>query len=96
MAAQALVEEATVRVTKPVIKGNTGEHLRCAWFDCDHEAYELHKVRHHYHDRQIPCDQAEDTAHPWAAFCSERHRLLYVNSHRSMGNLPTGSRGTLL
>jgi hypothetical protein len=85
-----------VRVTKPIIKGGTGTRIVCCWFDCERDAYELHKVRHHYHHRAIPCDQAEDTAHPWAAFCSERHRQLYINSHRSMGNLPMGSRGTLL
>ena len=48
------------------------------------------------------------TAHRWVPFCCERHRLYYANaqgvfalrsleaSGRAYGNLPPGSRGTIL
>lgn len=28
-------------------------------------------------------------------FCSERHKMLYVNAHANRGNLPSGARGLL-
>ena len=49
-----------------------------------------------------------ETAHVWQVFCSERHRLFWWNATgrqalrsiestgRAYGNLPVGSRGTIL
>jgi hypothetical protein len=49
-----------------------------------------------------------ETAHKWQVFCSDRHRLFWANATgraalrslestgRAYGNLPVGSRGTLL
>jgi hypothetical protein len=69
--------------------------LLCCWADCEKHAVDLHKTMHHDHARGIPCHDLL-AKHPVYTFCSERHRQLFLNSHRSNGNLPTGSRGMLI
>jgi hypothetical protein len=60
---------------------------------CDRPSYELYKVRVHEHAKAIPCDSPM-ASHIWYTFCSERHRLLFINSHRELGNLPSGYKLT--
>lgn len=56
----------------------------------------------------ISLEYGSGTAHRWVPFCCERHRLYYANAQgvfaarsiestgRAYGNLPAGSRGTIL
>ena len=69
--------------------------LQCCWDDCEKHAVSLHKARFHDHNRGVRCE-AEEAKHPIYTFCSERHRQLFLHSHISNGNLPTGSRGMLI
>lgn len=68
----------------------TGTRYLCCWADCDRDGVELHKVILHEH--RGPCEYADPTGHPVMVFCSERHKMYHVNSHRDLNNLPAGYR----
>jgi hypothetical protein len=76
------------------VRGET-RWLPCCWEDCEKTGTTLHMTMHHDHNKGVPCD-APWAKHPKFVFCSERHRQLFLNSHRSNGNLPTGERGRIL
>lgn len=78
-------------------KAHRGETvwLKCCWEDCERQGVDLHRTRSHDHARGLRCDSPL-SKHTWFVFCSERHRQLFLNSHISKGNLPTGERGRLL
>jgi hypothetical protein len=80
-----------------VDKANRGETLwlLCCWEDCERQGVQAHKTFSHDHARGLRCDSAM-SKHSWFVFCSERHRQLFLNSHISKGNLPTGERGRIL
>lgn len=68
--------------------------LPCCWDDCQRSGTTLHRTRYHSHARGIPCDHPTLGKHVWYVFCSERHRQLFLASHRSgYGRLPVGERG---
>lgn len=63
--------------------------ITCCWFECDRPGTELHKAVLHEHITGVPCESGE---HVTFIFCSDRHKRLFQNSHRDMGNLPPGYR----
>ena len=77
-------------VAKKVISYSTGNAIPCCWFECGKSGYELYKSILHEHTN-VPCDHPT-ASHVAFIFCSERHKQLYLNSHRDMGNLPAGYR----
>jgi hypothetical protein len=79
------------RITRPVLSLDADRWLTCCWFECEKASYDLHKAVVHDHARGLCCDHP-DARHPQYAFCSERHKMYWVNSHRAMGNLPAGDR----
>jgi hypothetical protein len=59
-------------------------HVMCAWDECDRDGYELHKV--------VVNDAADGYPPRYMrfVFCSERHKMYWVNSHKKYGDLPPG------
>jgi len=70
-----------MRIHKKVHSHDSGLWILCAWADCERPGFELYKMR--LHDGQNIVQ---------FVFCSERHKMLYVNSHRNYGRLPAGYR----
>lgn len=68
----------------------TGTRIFCAWDDCDRDGFELYKLVVNYAKPGFPPYRTT------YVFCSERHRLYFLNSHRDFGNLPAGTRSALL
>lgn len=58
-------------------------HLLCCWDTCDRYGLEIFKVRVKYGTPGVPYDT-------WYVFCSERHKMYWVNSTRDLYNLPPG------
>jgi hypothetical protein len=103
------------RIERYVLTGDDMHRLVCGWDDCDRPAYEVNRVLEHQHDMRQGCRHADfvawqasgQTAHKEQRFCSERHRLMWVNATgrnalrsiestgRAYGNLPAGSRGLI-
>lgn len=69
--------------------------LLCCWDDCDRQGFELHKTRFHDHPPRTRCDDV-NSKHPQYIFCSEAHRQLFINSHRSNGNRAPGTTARFL
>lgn len=67
------------------VRTHTGEKIVCGWDDCQKPG----------HDETRVMEPAEDGGKLIYLFCSDRHKLLFVNSHQKRGFLPTGSRGVL-
>lgn len=67
------------------MKANSHTGLRmCIWTECDHAARREHLVA------------IREGAKPlFYFFCSDRHKKMWLHSVVSMGNLPTGDRGTI-
>lgn len=58
----------------------------CCWTECDHPARR----------ETLFADPPDGHANiRFYFFCSMRHREMWINSVRDMGNLPTGARGLL-
>jgi hypothetical protein len=79
------------RIHKPVLSMGGQRWLTCCWFPCENQAYDLHKAVVHDHARGLSCDHP-DSRHPQYVFCSHSCKMYWVNSHRSLGNLPPGER----
>ena len=58
--------------------------LPCVWTECDRPAR-----------RENMCAIREGEKAVFYFFCTERHRSMWINSPRDMGNLPAGSRGMI-
>jgi hypothetical protein len=70
-----------------VSAGPSGEHILCAWDDCERRGLLLFEVRVNY--------SADPQGHPYTVrhlFCSIRHQRYWTNGHRAYGNLPAGCR----
>lgn len=78
-----------MRNQKKVMSFNSGTWIRCCWFECERDGYELYKTVFHEHSDVLPCDDPR-SQHVNFVFCSERHRQLYLHSHVEMGKLPPG------
>jgi len=84
-----------------VVRNRVGKILPCCWDDCE-------RAGHTQFEARVPAEPIDETEawmvatgqvpQPMAiyVFCSVRHKMLWVNSHRDNGNLPAGYRGTLL
>ncbi len=73
-------------ISKPVINldHDGTRHIMCAWDTCERDGYELHKV---VTNNAAPGKPPNLLRY---VFCTERHKMYWVNSHRSYGNLPPG------
>ena len=91
------------RVERLIINLDTAMALSCAWDDCDKRARTPYQVRTHEHEGTCSSEQAQYGRHVTYAFCTERHRLYWLNAsgtnaHRSAseqrgriyGQLPAG------
>ena len=103
------------RIERYVLTGVDMHRMVCGWSDCDRPAYESNRALEHQHDTRQSCTHADrvafagcgETAHKEHRFCSERHRLMWLNATgraalrslestgRAYGNLPGGSRGII-
>lgn len=70
-------------------------HVMCAWDTCERDGLEVHKVRVKTHSDQFAGDP-RNLRYMNYVFCSERHKLYFVNSLRDCNNLPAGARLTIL
>jgi hypothetical protein len=63
-------------------KPDFGPPIMCAWSDCVHNGHQENRL------------ETPDTTNPAAnlvyIFCSQQHKYYYLNSHRDLGNLPSG------
>lgn len=73
---------------KHVIDPSDGAHLLCCWDDCERPGLTLHRVR--IFEGVDPRTLAP--IYTWKVFCTERHKMYYVNSPRDHKNLPPGHR----
>lgn len=71
-------------MTRKVLNLDNGNWLPCCWADCMKVGYEQFKVR-----------VSDGSGYVQYVFCSYRHKMMFVNSHRSYGNLPSGLRGLI-
>lgn len=77
------------RIARKVLSRSSDTWILCAWFECDRQGFELYKTILHEHSRSLPCDSMF-SEHVNFVFCSERHKMLYVHSHKAFGQLPPG------
>ena len=89
-----------------------GRPIVCCWDDCTADATTLHTTRTHEHLRSVSCEAVDAGVaagrHVTFAFCSGRHKGYWDNATggnaldsiartgRAYGNLPVGSRGSIL
>lgn len=80
-----------------------GQHLPCMWSDCQRAGdtrFQAVVTEPYGVDLDLVVRPAPNMDERWRRviylFCCERHRAYWANSHKSLYNLPTGSRGTLL
>lgn len=96
------------RIEKLIINLDTAMPLKCAWDECDKRARTPYQVRTHEHAACYRCDDPVWGRHAHYAFCTERHRLYWLNAsganaHRAAaenrgkiyGQLPAGIRNRL-
>ena len=123
MARAVMARQGHARIGRKIINFDSGGYGVCAWGECDNDANSLYQVRTHEHPpaarhdgklytREALCELVDAAAgqlgrHVWFAFCTERHKLYFVNcsgtnahhsiarTGRAYGNLPTGDRGTM-
>ena len=78
-------------VQKRVINLDHGgaKHVMCAWDDCENDGYDLHQTRVNYGKANTP----HIVKH---VFCSERHKMFWVNSTKAYGQLPPGYRRSFI
>lgn len=86
-----------------MIDPDDGLHLLCMWLECERPGdtqYQAVVTEPYGVDPGLILVPAPNMHQRWKRihylFCSERHRLYWANSHRSLYNLPSGSKGTLL
>lgn len=63
--------------------------LLCCWDDCEKYGLTLYRVR--IYEGTNP-SAGNAPIFSWKVFCSERHKMLYVNGPKSYGRLPAGYR----
>lgn len=80
-----------MKVYKKVLSWDSGLWILCAWDICDKPGVELYKAR--------VKDQYDPVTGEWSyiqyVFCSERHKMYWVNSHVRYGVAPAGYGNTL-
>lgn len=68
------------RVERLMINLDTQMPMICGWDDCDHRARTPYQVRVHEHEGRCTSFEAQFGRHTHYVFCSERHRLYWVNA----------------
>jgi hypothetical protein len=63
--------------------------LLCCWDTCERYGTTLHRVRI-FEGRNPQAGNAP--IYSWKIFCTERHKMLYVNAPRGLNKLPAGYR----
>lgn len=76
-------------IARKVLSRSSDTWIPCCWFECEKPGFELYKSVLHDHAKELHCGDPRST-HVNFIFCGERHRQLYLNSHREMGKLPPG------
>jgi hypothetical protein len=79
------------RLEKNVLSRDAGRWLTCCWDECENRSVSVHLAVVHDHARGLACDHP-DSQHVRYTFCTDRHKLYWVNGHRSYGNLPSGDK----
>jgi hypothetical protein len=80
----AVVQRPVINLDSTSLRDDN--HVTCGWDTCERQGYELYKVR------------INDAAPGYApryinyVFCTERHKMYFVNSTRDCNNLPPGYR----
>jgi len=68
------------------VRTHTGEKIVCCWDDCQRPGHDEIKVQLQHENKEW-----------WNyLFCTERHKQMFVNSHREYARLPVGARGGIL
>lgn len=62
------------------------DYLLCCWDDCYEHGVELHKTRLYLGDDP----RHGGPIYTWYVFCSERHKMYWVNAPRGLYKLPAG------
>lgn len=70
-----------------VIDPSDGARLLCCWDTCEVYGTELHKVRIF---EGVNPQAGNAPIYSWKVFCTERHKMYYVNSVKDLNNLPAG------
>ena len=78
----------------PVRSGTTGQLIPCCFQECDKIGTSRYEYREPIRWATIGGNRMP-IQHRIYLFCSERHRALWMYSHISNGNLPTGSKGMI-
>ena len=65
-----------------------GTTLPCCWADCERSGILLHRVR--IWEGTSP--RTGENIYSWKVFCTERHKMFYVNAPRALNKLPPGHR----
>lgn len=68
-----------MKIYRKVLSHDSGQWILCAWDECERQGYELYKAR--VNERQHIIQYI---------FCSERHKMYWVNSHIKFGKVPDG------
>jgi hypothetical protein len=76
------------RVGHSIISPDDGTRDWCAWDDCDKPLTTLWKVR--IYEGINP--RGGGPVYSWKYFCTNRHRMYYINAPRDHTNLPAGHR----
>ena len=79
---------------KRVLNRDNDHWLVCCWDTCERTGTTLYECRFHDHNPKDPCD-GPGTKHVRSVVCSERHKHYFLNSHRSLWNLPAGAGNVL-
>lgn len=75
-------------IGRHVIDPSDGAHLDCCWEDCERQGVTLHRVR--IYEGVHP--ETGGPVFSWKVFCTERHKMYYVNAPRAHQQLPAGFR----
>jgi hypothetical protein len=65
-------------------------HVACAWDTCELDGYDSNKVEINYGADGAPPHIVKHV------FCSERHKMFWVNSVRDLNNLPPGYKRSFI
>lgn len=80
------------KLNKVVINLDHGgdKHVYCAWDTCDKDGYEANKV---VVNEAAP---GRPPVYITYVFCTERHKMYWVNSTKSCNNLPPGYKRAII
>lgn len=74
------------RSERRVIDPVDDARLMCCWTECERDGYDLYKAREYLGINPV----TGAPIYTWYVFCSERHKMYWVNSVHDLNNLPPG------